>query len=233
MIKAIIFDLDDTLYEERAFVESGFKAVSHYMKKQFGVDNRQFFNVLMDLLEKQGRGRNFDIALINYNLYDKKLVPKLVEVYRSHKPSIKPYPEVKNTLQALRNNKFLLGLITDGFETVQQNKVQSLGIESLFDLIVYTDKLGKYAQKPSKYPYEVMLRHFGVAAEEVIYVGDNPCKDFIGAKELGLKSVRVLKGEHKDMKVSEDYEADCSIRMISELPQLINKWQTKDRKTET
>ncbi len=223
MIKVIIFDLDDTLYEERAFVESGFKAVANYIQEHFGIDKIEFFKTLMNSLEKQGRGRNFDIALINYNLYDKNLVPKLVEVYRSHKPSIKLYPEVINTLQALRNKRFLLGLITDGLETVQHNKVQSLGIEGLFDLIVYTDKLGKHTQKPSQYPYEVVLRHFGVTAEEVIYVGDNPCKDFIGAKKLGFKSVRVLKGEHKDVKVSEEYEADCFIRDISELPQLIDK----------
>lgn len=222
LIKAIIFDLDDTLYEERTFIEGGFKAVSRYMERQFSIDNKEFFKVLMNTLE-EGRGHNFDIALTNYNLHNEKLLQKLVKIYRNHKPRIKPYPGVVNTLLILRNNKFFLGLITDGSESVQRNKITSLGIERLFDAIIYTDRIGKDVSKPSKRAYEMILEQFDIVAKEAIYVGDNPYKDFIGAKRLGMKTVRILQGEYKNGKVSKNYEANSFIKEVSELLSLISK----------
>jgi len=151
-VKAIIFDLDDTIYEETKFVESGFRAVSSYAEKQLGIGKKKFFGALKNSLEKDGRGHTFDIVLKNYNCYNKGLVNKLVRIYRTHKPKIKPSPGVMTTLQILKN-KFLLGIITDGMGSVQRNKVKSLNIEKLFDLIVYSDDLGKDNYKPNKYPY--------------------------------------------------------------------------------
>jgi len=74
MIRAIIFDLDDTLYDEMQFVRGGFEAVSSYTSKNANVNQNVVYQLLLDVLEKHGRGQTFDIALKKLGLYNKNLI---------------------------------------------------------------------------------------------------------------------------------------------------------------
>lgn len=215
-IKIIIFDLDDTLYEEKAFVEKGFEAAADYLEEQFKINKKEFFEDLKNILREKGRGHIFDIALRKYNLYSKKNVDKLVRVYRFHRPKIKLYPGLKNLLKSLRK-KYKLGIITDGMGNVQRIKVKTLGIENLFDLIIYTDDFNKKRPKPNPYSFKKVLEYFKVSPEEAIYIGDDPYKDFVGAKKVGIGTVRVLQGRFKNIKAEKNFQADYEIKKISEL----------------
>jgi len=223
LIKVIIFDLDDTLYEERIFVESGFRAVSEYIQKRFRVDKEDFFKVVMNILEREGRGYIFDTALRKYNLYRKKLVDKLVRVYRSHKPGIKPYPGVKSLINSLKK-KYKLGLITDGLGYVQRNKVKALGLERFFDFIIYTDDYSKRRSKPSSYSFKKALEYFNISPKEAIYIGDDPYKDFLGAKKLGIQTIRVLQGRYRNVKARRNFRADYNIGKLTEIKSLLRKF---------
>jgi putative hydrolase of the HAD superfamily len=220
LIKVIIFDLDDTLYEDRTFVKSGFEAVSKYVKKNFGINKKGFFKVLLDIFKKEGRGHVFDIALQKNNLYNKKLVDKLVKVYRSHKPNIKLYPGVKKLLKSLKK-RYKLALITDGLGYVQRNKVKALNIEKYFNLIIYTDDRGQKKSKPHPYSFKKVLNHFEIKPKEAICIGDDPHKDFIGAKKLGIKTVRVLQGRYKNIQVKRKFEADYNVSKITKIKSLL------------
>ena len=63
MIKAILFDLDDTLYEEKQFVAGGFKTVAEYLSIKYRVDYDKVFKILKDAFEKGLRRKNFDVLL--------------------------------------------------------------------------------------------------------------------------------------------------------------------------
>lgn len=63
MTRVVIFDLDDTLYNERQFVRSGFKAISSYLFKKNDVHQHNIYSLLLDVSEKYGGGNTFDIAL--------------------------------------------------------------------------------------------------------------------------------------------------------------------------
>jgi len=220
LIKVIIFDLDDTLYEEKTFVESGFKAVSEYVGKQFKINKKEFLKILIDILEKEGRGHIFDSALKRYNFYTKKLVDKLVKIYRFHKPNIQPYSGIRNLLKNLKK-RYKLALITDGLGYVQRNKVKALKIEKLFNLILYTNDYGKKNSKPSSYPFKKALKFFQIKPEEAIYIGDDPYKDFIGAKKLGVKTVRALQGRYKNTKAKRNFGADYNVNKLIEINKLL------------
>ena len=76
----IIFDLDDTLYEEKSFVLSGLKAVSHHIEKNFGYNSLSTYKELRIILDEFGRGAVFDKWLMQKAIFNKGLVRKLLSV---------------------------------------------------------------------------------------------------------------------------------------------------------
>ena len=126
--QAIVFDLDDTLYPERSYVLSGFKAVSQWAEKALKISAKQGFNQLISLYESGIRGNTFNRWLENYNLNNKKIILELIAVYRNHTPNIEPFVGVLELLSSLEG-KYSLGLISDGFLHVQQQKLAFLGLE--------------------------------------------------------------------------------------------------------
>jgi len=189
-IKAVIVDLDDTLYSEKEFVFSGFKAVSSYLQEE-SIVKKDLFDFMWNCFACGKSGEIFNDALKSENIEPEKgLVASLVEVYRSHKPDISPYPDAIPFLENLYNKK-MLGLLTDGYLNVQKKKVNALGIEKYFDIIVYTDELGRNFWKPHKAGYEKIMNKLSISGKECLYVGDNPVKDFFSAKKLGWKTLQI------------------------------------------
>lgn len=230
MIRAISFDLDDTLYDEIQFVKGGFKAVSSYISKNNNISQGTVYQRLTDVLEKQGRGYIFDIVLRELNLYRKELIPKLIEIYRTHKPNISLYPEVRTVLTILRKKGYKLGLITDGNVQVQQSKASALDIEDFFDCMIFSDEYGVENQKPNPLPYKKTLDNLAVGPAELIYVGDNPHKDFVGAKKLGMYAIRVMRGQYKSVILDKEHEADCQIDVLNEIFDILDVFEKKNEK---
>jgi len=190
-MKAIIFDLDDTLYPEREFVMSGFKVVAKYLAKKYALNQFKIFNFLRFDFKNGIRGKNFDLLIARFNL-SKKELKSLIKIYRNHKPKIKLYPDAKKILKYLaKNKKIKIGLISDGAVKTQTNKLQSLKIDKIFDAIVLSDSFGKKYRKPHLRPFHLALKKLKIKPEEAIYVADNPLKDFIGAGKLGIFTVRI------------------------------------------
>jgi len=115
----------------------------------------------------------------------------MVKIYREHKPEIILDKDIKALLIKLRGI-YSLGIVTDGYFEVQKKKVQALRLEELFDSIIYTDQYGREFWKPNVFGYKLALKDLQVSPEEAIYIGDNPHKDFIGAKRLGIVTIRIL-----------------------------------------
>lgn len=227
MIRAILFDLDDTLYDEMQFVNGGFKAVSLYISKNSNINQNVVYQLLLDVIEKHGRGHTFDIALKKFGLYSEKLIPRLVEVYRTHKPNLSPYPDVRAVLSALREQGYKIGLITDGNVEVQRNKVEALKVKDFFDCIIFSDEYGIEKQKPNPFPYQKAMEELKVSARETIYVGDNPYKDFVTAKKLRIYTVRLLRGQYKNVNRNKEFEADRQMRNLGELLDIIPQIKEK------
>jgi len=188
--QAIIFDLDDTLYPERAYVLSGFRAVAAWAEKHLGIPQHHSFDELRRLFEDGVRGDTFNRWLESHGLKPDDLVPQMVQVYQEHDPHIAPYPEVPELLQRLRQ-RYRLGLVSDGYAEVQRRKLAALGLTPCFDALVFSDEWGREAWKPSSRPFEIVLKRLGVTGSEAVYVADNPHKDFLGARQVGMWTVRV------------------------------------------
>jgi len=189
--QAIVFDLDDTLYPEEAYVHSGFRAVAAWGGEHLDIPATQGYIELERLFREGVRGRTFDAWLAGHGLSSDGVVGELVRIYRAHAPAIEPFPEAPALLERLAADH-ALGLLSDGWTDVQNAKLDALGLRPRFDAVVITDELGREAWKPSPRGFQVLLRRLGgIPPGHVVYVSDNPVKDFLGARRAGLWSIRV------------------------------------------
>lgn len=212
-----VFDLDDTLYEELAYVRSGFRAVAAWGEERFGLDATASFDRLNHLLETEGRGHVFDRWLAG-----RGSVREAVRVYRHHQPDITAWDAALRTLGALQD--YPLYLVTDGHKVVQANKLKALGIAPLFRHCYLTHRYGIAHAKPSPRCFELIRRRERCAWEDLAYVGDNPAKDFVNLNPPGVQTVRVLTGQHRNVVAKPGFEARHRIRSLDELPALLAKF---------
>ena len=224
-IKALLFDLDDTLYEEKQFVKSGFIKVAEFIEDKFKINKKDFYKILIDIYNHGSRGNIFNLALERVNVaYEEDIIQSMVKIYREHNPKIRLAEDIKSLIIKLKEI-YSLGIVTDGYFEVQKKKVQALKLEELFDSIIYTDKYGREYWKPNVFGYELALKDLQVSPEEAIYIGDNPHKDFIGAKRLGIVTIRILQEgrEHSNVRLDKDHEADYEIRELADITELLKK----------
>lgn len=217
MLKVIVFDLDDTLFPEHEFVLSGFQVVSNWIATRYAIPG--FFEVAWQLFEERKRNRIFDFTLKKLGVeYEPWMIQELVQIYRQHKPIISLHEDAKWAINHFKKHK-QLGIITDGYLTTQQNKVEALGIESSFDVIIYSDLYGRENWKPSPVPYQKIMQLIKYQGKECVYVGDNPRKDFVTAKSLDWMTVQICRkgGEYSSVTTDASHEADIKISSLTEL----------------
>jgi putative hydrolase of the HAD superfamily len=218
VIRLVAFDLDDTLYPEREFVFSGFRAVDAYLVGHYRIKN--FFPEAEKLFDEGERLKIFDRALANLGrAADGNLIRELVDIYRSHKPAIMLPDESREILEVLSAKRLSLALITDGYLATQQNKVSALGLEHWISCIICTDQWGRDCWKPSTKSYRHAMTHFAMEPEECVYVGDNPVKDFFPALQLGWKTVRYRTpdGIYSSHQAQPGCEANIEITSLTQL----------------
>jgi putative hydrolase of the HAD superfamily len=183
----VVFDLDDTLYHERDFVRSGFRAVSQHVAHHC---QTQVFTALETLFENGHTdpiGQVFDETRLPISKQD------LLEIYRNHVPDIKLAAGVRRLLDGLHHAGHPLGLLTDGRSITQRNKIRSLGLDRWFEEIVISDEFG--SSKPSVANYRYFERRY--PGRCYAYVGDNLAKDFVAPNALGWLTLCVKdRGQH-------------------------------------
>ncbi len=213
----VVFDLDDTLVWERDYVRSGFRAVAQSVAGAV-CSEEEAFGLLWGRFEQGARGDLFDQLLEAYSL-DDVTVPDLVARYREHKPTLSLTPDVRSLLDELRS-QVRLALITDGPLASQQAKVTVLGLADVFEVLVLTGMWGEAYWKPHRRPYETVMDGLGLPAEALVYIGDNPGKDFVTARELGWRTIRLRHPHqlrHNVEPPSERFAADQEVRSVAEL----------------
>ena len=189
MFRALVFDLDDTLYVEKDFVRSGYRAVARHLADTGLCTFETAYQTMIETLELHGRHMVFS-ALLEKLPSLSMSIQELVDAYRRHTPSIELFPGYLELLKQLGSNH-KLGIITDGLPEVQKRKVLALGLSEVMDKIIYTWEYGSEKQKPHPMPFSLMLECLGVEPEAALFVGDNPEKDCRGAHSIGMQAAQV------------------------------------------
>nr|WP_092074330.1 HAD family hydrolase [Dendrosporobacter quercicolus]NSL49234.1 HAD family hydrolase [Dendrosporobacter quercicolus DSM 1736]SDM88826.1 putative hydrolase of the HAD superfamily [Dendrosporobacter quercicolus] len=210
----LAFDLDDTLYDELTYVDSGFAAVARFLEQEKLAGFAETYAFMQTRLAG-GRGRIFDDLLLHFGSYSRRNVRRCLTAYRLHKPAIQLYPEAVACLA--RFKAYPLYIVTDGNKVVQYNKIIALGLPALVDRYLITHRFGVHHAKPSPYCFTRICAWEKVEPAQVVYVADNPRKDFIGIKPLGFRTIRVLTGQHRSVEIPEEYQAEQQIVSLNAL----------------
>ena len=180
-ISGVIFDLDDTLYSEKEYVRSGYKAVSDYLGGGYEEKLWAYFEnkqpAIDALLKELGRENEKE---------------KVLNAYRFHKPAIHLYDGVLEEIKALTAKGKRVGIITDGRPEGQRNKLAALGLDELIgeENIIITDELGGVQfRKPCDIAFRILAQRWKLSYDEIVYVGDNTAKDFQAPAQLGMKHI--------------------------------------------
>jgi putative hydrolase of the HAD superfamily len=208
--RLVVLDIDDTLYLERDYVRSGFIAVDAWAHNELGVDG--LGERAWAAFESGVRRTIFDEALAAVGVDGApNLVPRLVEVYRSHVPTIEMLADAREWLDGLAPH-IAVAVVTDGPLASQQAKAEALVIARWADFVVFTESLGPGHGKPHPAAFEHLERELGVSGDRCAYVADNPAKDFVAPHRLGWRTVRVRRpgGLHAEVPSGEDVDAEIT-----------------------
>lgn len=198
-IRCVVFDIDDTLYLERDYVRSGFRAAGVWARERFGFD--EFEDQAWSAFLAGRRGMIFNEVLDASGLaYDTQDVRRLIEVYRGHVPAISLLPDARTCLDRLVR-RVAVAALTDGPLTSQRAKADALELSRWASPIVFTAELGEGFSKPSPDAFRFIEARTGCGAGACAYVADNPAKDFTAPRELGWRTIRVRRsgGLHQDV----------------------------------
>lgn len=211
MIKAVLFDLDQTLIdfmkmkklccEEAidAMIDAGLKIkkgkamkILFNMYKHYGIEDQTIFQKFL----KEVTGS-----------IDYRILSHAILAYREVRNRfLMPYPKVKYVLNKLRK-KIKLGIVSDAPKLQAWLRLSTMNIDKYFDVVVALEDTGKL--KPSPLPFKAALRKLKVNGNECLMVGDYPQRDILGAKRLGMRTCLAKYGQIKESKrIKADYEID-------------------------
>ena len=194
----IAFDLDDTLYDEIDFVYNGFNSVARYLEKKSNLKKKITLKFLKKNFLKNKNQKLFNLLSKNFDLkLSISQIKKLVNLYRYNSYSLKMKKERSLVLNKIFKQKKLY-LVTDGNPKVQQLKIKKLKIKEYFKKIYYTFLFGGKAHKPSLKTFNYIIKREKIDYSKLIYIGDNPFKDFKNLNKKGAITIRFINGYYRN-----------------------------------
>lgn len=172
-----VFDLDDTLFPEIDFLQSGFRHIASGLEPFIGADI--YAGMWQQYLNK---GNVFSWILRQYgSLLPRLTADDLLQQYRNHLPAIRLHKDAAVFLNQLNEQCIPAGLITDGRSNTQRNKLKALYLDNYFSDIIISEEFG--SEKPDERNYRYFERKY--PGSDFYYFGDNTNKDFITPGKLG------------------------------------------------
>lgn len=213
MIKAVIFDLDNTLVDFMAMKRKAVDAAIHAMIDAGLNLSQEEVRARIDAIYKE-RGIEFQ-SVFDQLLYDvfnkvnyKILSAGIIAYRRAREAALVPYPHVYLTLMELLKRGMLLAVVSDAPGREAWLRLCYLNFHHIFHAVVTFDDTGERKPKPG--PFKKALELLAVAPADALMIGDWAERDMVGAANIGMKTVFARYGDtfgtvltHADYEVSD------------------------------
>jgi len=227
MIRAVAFDLDNTLINfmsfkrksalaaARAMVRNGLKGSPGKIAKElFGVYDEygiEYQKTFSTYLWKGG--------MRDFNEFEKIQQAAIVAYLDCKFHVLRPYRGVVPVLKRLRRKGMKICLVTDATRKNAWRRLAVSGLQDLFDSVVTHDDTGEFKPHPS--PFKILLKKTKLRPEQIIFVGDNPHRDILGAKKMGMHTALADYGCEWPKKGA--IKADFVLRRFGELEEALER----------
>jgi len=223
MIKAVIFDLDNTLLDFMKMKEYAVKAaIAGMIEAGLDINPDESYENIIGIYEEKGWENqqvfndflNKTIGEVN----NKYLAAGIVAYRRAREANLLLYPNVNHTLVELIKMSVKLAVVSDAPSREAWMRIYYLNLHHHFDVVLTFDDTN--ARKPSPIPFEMALSKLNIDPEEALMVGDWPERDVVGANKLGIRTIFARYG---DAFGTVDSGADWDINDVYEIVGIVNE----------
>lgn len=219
MNNIIIFDLDDTLFKEIEYLQSGFSKVASHVATNSRISEERIYSFLTN--SYKNLKKPFNDLISYYNL--KIELNELIKIYRNHKPSIKLSDETIKVLNQIKIHGDHICILTDGRSIQQRNKINALDLEKYIDRLIISEEFG--SEKPSMDNFLYFQEYFSNNEFLFFYIGDNLMKDFYAPNKLGWSTICLIDDGHnihkQNFQVEKEFLPKHSVKKIHDILEIV------------
>ena len=228
--KAVLFDLDDTLYEYAPCNRHGLAAAREVLGGAFEIPAQEFHALHDEVRGQLARELRGQAASHNRALFFKRMVEAISggphpgsgdlvrrmygRYWEAFYERMQPQADAPEVLAALKTSGPLV-LVSNHTALPQLGKIAALGFDGLFDAVVTSEEAG--VEKPAARIFEVALERAGTGREEAVMIGDDPETDIAGAAAFGMRTIQTLEFTSK----AASPRADRVVRSLAEVPSIL------------
>lgn len=229
MIKAILFDLDNTLYDYYSVSNKALDSVYNVLRKRKKISKEKFIRILnqskKEIREELKHSPDSHDRIVYFQRLGEKinlelkLVLKLYKVYYKYfLKNMKPKKDLVKTFKEIKKRKLKILILTNEVVEIQLKKINKLGVIKYIDYFVASENAG--IDKPNKKIFLHALQKIKRKPNEVLMIGDNEKDDIEGAKKVKINTVLL---SQKNQKTKADYQ----IKELSEVLKVIETLNNK------
>ncbi len=189
--QAVLFDMDNTLFDFIASMERGSKAAVEYL----GVGTpEELFSYYLRWKHHVEDHANLQDFMIAHECFSVEKYFAAVEAYETAKhTNLVPYEGIEELLSSLKADGYKLGVVTDAYTYGAEKRLEVTGLKEYFDVVVGYDMTGY--KKPHHAPFECALSLLDCQPHDALYVGDSIRRDIEPALAVGLTPVYAKYGD--------------------------------------
>ncbi len=194
MIKAVFFDIDDTLYDTSGFARLARKAAINVMiDAGLPLSSDEAYKLLKEIIKEKGSNYDKHFNILTRRVFGEEkplLIALGMITYHNVKFALlRLFPKTPSTLIYLKSKGYHLGVISDGITIKQWEKLIRLGLHHFFDEVVTSEEAG--VAKPDERIFQLALDRMGCQAKKSIMIGNKFNKDIVGALNIGMSAILV------------------------------------------
>lgn len=230
-LRAVLFDIDDTLFPTTKFAgRARRRAVDAMVHAGLDVDPEAAYAELEEVVREfsSNYGHHFDKLVLRLGtrlrpgVHPAIVIASGICAYHAAKEHIRPYPDAVRVLAALASTDLARGVVTNGLTVKQAEKLVRLGLERAFspNAIFISEELG--VAKPHPKIFSIACDSLGIRPSEALYVGDHPTRDMDPAHEAGLFTC-LRRGEGRHVEEAAVHAPDFAVDTLDELVTILKE----------